>query len=74
MTGTRVRAVLAFRYAALVTAAAALLAGCGSGLGPGSSESLTGTATVVQDVEALGSQPVEDGGSSRSRRTKSVRS
>lgn len=47
--------------AAVLVGTVAALTGCGIGGGSAASEGLTGTAIVVQDVEGLGSQPIDEG-------------
>jgi hypothetical protein len=65
MTGGLAGSVAVHRVgiaAVLVGVVTALSTGCGiGGKGPGAAEGLTGTAMVVQDVEGLGSQPIDKG-------------
>ncbi|KAE8764048.1 hypothetical protein [Georgenia thermotolerans] len=61
MSGRPARTVVVLRHAAVAAAVGMLAAGCGNSLGPGTSEGFAGTAIVVQDVEGLGSQPIDEG-------------
>jgi hypothetical protein len=63
MTGELAGPVVALRVGAtaVLVGTVAALTGCGTGGGSAASEGLTGTAMVVQDVEGLGSQPIDEG-------------